>query len=79
MIAYAAPVPGFNLGKFEPHPAGNGLVIVRKLNGKLLCVTPDGDIEERDSPGPWEGFRKGRTTLIAERDGGRVFILPYVE
>lgn len=77
-IAYAPPVPGFKPG--DLHDNGNGTVSVQKPNGKWLCVTPDGAIEERDTGGGlWESFKKGKTSLIAERDGGRVWILPLAE
>lgn len=82
MIAYAPPVPGFLPG--EIHDNGNGTVSVQQPNGKWLCVTPEGQIEERDTPGgAWESFRKGKTALIAERDGGSrgplVYVLPLAE
>lgn len=48
---------------------GNGTVSIEKTNGKFLCVTPPGGIEERDTPGGvWESFKKGKNCLIAERD-----------
>jgi hypothetical protein len=75
MIAYAPPVPGFLPGELEPHPDGGVLYAVRKPNGKVLCCTPDGVLEERESAGPWEGFRKSGTSLIAER-GDKVYVLP---
>ena len=82
MIAYAPPVPGFLAG--AEHDNGNGTVSVQKPNGKWLAVTPDGALEERDSPGGlWESFRKGKSSLIAERDGGDrgplVYVLPLAE
>lgn len=81
-IAYAPPVPGFLAGELVDN--GNGTVSVRKPNGTFLCVTPDGHVEERDSPGgAWESFRKGKSALIAERDGGDrgllVYVLPLAE
>jgi hypothetical protein len=82
MIAYAPPVPGFLAGSIVDN--GNGTVSVEKPNGKFLCVTPDGGLEERDSPGGlWESFRQGATSLIAERDGGPrgplVYVLPLAQ
>lgn len=82
MIAYSAPVPGFNPGDLVDN--GNGTVSVKKTNGKFLCITPDGHVEERDTPGgAWESFRKGKASLIAERDGGaagqKVFVLSLAE
>lgn len=82
MIAYGSPVPGFAAGDLVDN--GDGTVSVQKPNGKFLCVTPEGGIEERDTPGGlWESFRKGKASLIAERDGGTrgavVYILPLVE
>ena len=79
MIAYAPPVPGFLPG--EEHDNPDGTVSVQKPNGKWLCVTPDGGIEERDSGGGlWESFQRNATCLLAFRDGGaagpRVFVLP---
>lgn len=82
MIAYAPPVPGFKPG--DLHDNGNGTVSVQKPNGKWLCVNPQGGIEERDNGGGlWESFRRGKTALIAERDGGasgpQVYVLPLAE
>ena len=82
MIAYAAPVPGFKPGDLVEN--GNGTVSVKKPNGKYVCITPDGKEEERDTPGgAWESFKKGKATLIAERDGGArgpvVYVLPLAE
>jgi hypothetical protein len=82
MIGYAPPVPGFKPGAL--HDNGNGTVSVQKPNGKWLSVTPDGALEERDTAGGvWESFRKGKASLIAERDGGaqgpQIFVLPLVE
>lgn len=82
MIAYAPPVPGFLAGELVDND--NGTVSVLKPNGKYLCVTPDGGIEERDSPGGlWESFTQGATSLIAERDGGNrgplVYVLPMAQ
>lgn len=82
MIAYTAPIPGFLLGAL--HDNDNGTVSVQKPNGKWLCVTPSGAVEERDTPGgAWESFRVGKACLIAERDGGdkgpQVFVLSLAE
>ncbi len=82
MIAYAPPVPGFLPG--DLHDNGNGTVSVQKPNGQWLCVTPEGHVEERPTGGgAWESFRKGKTSLIAERDGGavgsKVYVLPLAE
>ena len=78
MIAYSTPVPGFSPGDILQNL--DGTVSVRKPSGKFLCVTPEGAVEERDTGGGvWETFRQGKTALIAERDGGRVYVLPYVE
>lgn len=82
MIAYAPPVPGFLAGSLVSN--GNGTVSVQKPNGKYLAVTPDGAMEERDTPGGlWESFRLGATSLIAERDGGArgplVYVLPLAQ
>lgn len=78
MIGYGAPIPGFLAGDLIDN--GNGTVSVRKANGKILCVTPEGDMQERDSPGgPWESFRRGKGCLIAERDGGGFHVLPLAE
>lgn len=79
MIAYSAPVPGFLAGTLEPHPDGGDAVAIRKPNGKIVCCTPEGQIEERDSPGAWEKFRKSGGKLIAERDGDRVYVLGLAE
>lgn len=80
MIAYSTPASGFLQGDEKDN--GNGTVSVKKPNGKWLCVTPEGKVEERDSPGgPWESFKKGKngSTLVAERDSGRVYVLPRAE
>lgn len=82
MIAYAPPVAGFHPGDLVDN--GNGTVSVKKPNGQFLCVTPDGHLEERPGAGGlWESFRKGKSSLIAERDGGaagpRVYVLPIAE
>jgi len=83
MFAYAPPVPGFLPGS-ELHANGDGTVSAQKANGKWLCVTPDGQLEERDSPGGlWESFVRGNSSLIAYRDGGaagpKVYVLPLAE
>ena len=82
MIAYAPPVPGFKPG--DLHDNGNGTLSVKKPNGKWLCITPEGHEEERDTPGgAWESFTRGKTSLLAERDGGaagpKVYVLPLAE
>lgn len=78
MIAYGLPIPGFSAG--EEIENVDGTVSIKKPNGKFLCVTPEGKIEERDhGNGAWENFRRGKNGLIAERDGGRVYVLPRVE
>lgn len=82
MLAYASPVAGFLPGDLVDN--GNGTVSVKKPNGKYLCCTPEGRIEERDTPGGlWESFRKSKSSLIAERDGGargpQIFVLPLAE
>ena len=77
MFAYAPPLVGFVAGeKIDNH---NGTVSVKKPNGKFLCVTPEGAVEERPSGGgPWESFTLGKSVLIAER-GENVHVLPFVE
>ena len=81
MIAYAPPMTGFSVGDLAPHPDGDGASIVVKPNGQILCVTPDGGVEERPpgAAGAWEKFRKGKNALIAEREGGKVYVLPFAE
>jgi len=79
VIAYATAVPGFKPG--DLHDNGNGTVSVKKPNGKWLCVTPTGAIEERDTPGgAWESFvlAKNGASLIAWRDAGSGGNVPYV-
>ena len=77
MIAYGTIVPGFKAGK--DHDNGDGTISVQKPNGKYLCVTPDGGIEERDTPGgAWESFTKSGNCIVAERDGGARGQLTYV-
>lgn len=36
----------------------------------LFCLTPTGNIEERDhrTAGPWESFKKGPNALVFERE-----------
>jgi hypothetical protein len=78
MIAYGSPIAGFRSGDLVKHPDNGLLYAVKKANGKFLCITPDGAEEERDAPsGDWEWFRKGANYLIAEREGGRVYVLPF--
>jgi len=81
MMAYSAPIVGFQPGQLEPHPDGNGALLVRKPNGKVVCVTPDGNLEERDAAGPWEKFvrAKNGASLLAEREGGRIYVLSIAE
>jgi hypothetical protein len=83
-MAYSAPVPGFSPGALEPHPDGGSYVLVRKPNGKVLCITPQGQPEERDHAGPWERFvrSKSGTALIAERDDSgtaKTYVLSLAE
>jgi hypothetical protein len=81
MMAYSAPILGFQPGQLEPHPDGNGALLIRKHNGKVVCVTPDGNLEERDHAGPWEKFTKAKNgaSLIAEREGNRIYVLSIAE
>lgn len=75
--AYGPVLPGFKPG--TEHDNGNGTISIQKPNGKWLCVTPDGYLEERDTPGGvWESFVKGKGCLIAERDGGDEGPVVYV-
>lgn len=75
--AYGPVMPGFLPG--NEHDNGDGTISVQKPNGKWLCVTPEGRLEERDSPGGlWESFKKGKGCLIAERDGGARGPVVYV-
>jgi hypothetical protein len=61
-------VPGFLPGTEIDN--GNGTISIQKPNGKFVCVTPEGHVEERDTAGgAWESFRKGKNCVIAERDG----------
>jgi hypothetical protein len=83
-MAYSLPVPGFLAGALEPHPDGGGAVLVRKPNGKVLCITPAGAVEERDNAGPWEKFTRSKNgaSLIAEREtehGSAVYVLALCE
>jgi len=71
------PMKGFLPG--VEHDNGNGTISVQKPNGKWLCITPEGEVQERDDPGgPWESFLKGRGCLIAQRDGESKGPLVYV-
>lgn len=74
-IAYAPPLPGFLPAAEEPHPYGGGQVLLRKPNGKIVCVTPQGAVEERDNPGGWEAFEPHGTYYLARREGN-IFVLP---
>ncbi len=77
MVAYGLPILGFQPG--DTHDNGDGTVSVKKPNGKWLCVTPEGQIEERDGPGgPWESFKRTSTSLVALRDT-RTYVLPLVD
>ena len=79
-MAYGSPVLGFSAGDLEPHPDNDGSYAVRKPNGAVLCVTPDGTVEERPTAGPWEKFTRTRKgNLKAERDNNRVYILALEE
>lgn len=84
MIAFGQALPGFTKG--EEVDNGNGTVSFKKPNGKFLCVTPGGQVEERDTPGGvWESFTygKNRASLVAEREGPDgspvVYVLPIAE
>jgi len=82
MIAYGPPMKDFASG--DEHDNGNGTISIRKPNGKWLCVTPTGAVEERDTPGGvWESFVRGDTGYIAQREGPNqevlVYVLAYVE
>lgn len=85
MIAYGTPIQSFVAADaLEPHPDGD--LAVRKHGKVYLACTPDGKLEERDyttggQPGSWERFRRSKSggALIAERDGGRVHVIPLAE
>ncbi len=77
MIAYGPPLIGFVLGELVDN--GNDTVSIQKPNGKYVCVTPEGVVQERDAPGgPWESYTKAEGVLLAQRDGGRVYLLQTV-
>ena len=67
IVAYSEKVqPGFVPGTEIDN--GNGTISMQKPNGKFLAVTPEGKVEERDTPGgAWESFRKGSNCIIADR------------
>jgi hypothetical protein len=81
MIAYQSPVLGFLPGELVAHPDGASYKGIRKPNGKVVACTPDGKLEEREALGAWERFRVSANgaSLIAEREGGKVYILPLVQ
>lgn len=82
-IAYTDLIPDFKYaGDTQPHPDA-GFVAVRKPNGYYLCVTPDGDMQERPNdgsdpnhytPGAWEAFKIDGGYLVAPR-GDRDFVM----
>ena len=78
IIAYSDKVqPGF--AACTEVDNGNGTISLQKPNGKFLAVTPEGSVEERDTPGGvWESFKKGSNCIIAERDGEAKGPLVYV-
>jgi len=69
--------------KCEVIDNGNGTESYRKTNGKIFCLTEEGKIEERDSPGgPFESFVRTPTALVADRPWNgvqRAYLLPYAE
>lgn len=67
-IAYGPVMTGFALGELKEHADGPPYFKVVKPNGKVLCVTPDGHVEEREVAGPWERFEKRGNALVAQRD-----------
>jgi hypothetical protein len=81
MIAYSGPVTGFMAGQLEPHPDDPSMVLIRKPNGMIVSISPEGVVDERQhgDAGPWESFRKSGSRLLAERDGSRVYVLAIVE
>lgn len=81
-VAYASPLPGFLPAEEAPHPdpGFSGQVTLRKPNGRYLCITPQGQVEERDysgggSPGGWEAFEPRGTYYLARREGN-IYVLP---
>lgn len=81
MVAYGKPLADFASG--ETVDNNNGTISIKKPNGKFLCVTPDGAVEERDTPGGvWESFVRASNGLIAAREKSGhsvVYVLPLVE
>ena len=82
MIAYGPPMRDFAVG--EEHDNGNGTISIKRPNGRWLCVTPAGAVDERDTPGGvWESFVRGDTGYIAQREGPNheivVCVLAYVK
>lgn len=66
-IAYGQPLKDFHPGEVVEN--GDGTVSVQKPNGQFLCITPEGKVEERPTPGGvWESFVKGSNGLVAYRD-----------
>jgi hypothetical protein len=77
IVAYGQIQPGF--ASCTEVDNGNGTISLQKPNGKFVAVTPEGSVEERDTPGGvWESFRKGNNCVIAERDGEAKGPLVYV-
>ncbi len=79
MVLYNANAAAALRGELVDHPDGPPWKGVKKPNGKYVCVTPSGAIEERDWLQSWERFRvaSNNAQLIAERDGGRTWTLAF--
>lgn len=63
---------------------GDGLIALRDVtDGHFLSCNPDtGELlKQTTSDGPWEGFKKGRSTIISDMEwnGRKCHTYPYDE
>lgn len=68
MIAYGPLMTDWLLGETSPHADGGVYLKITKPNGKVVCVTPEGHVEEREVAAAWERFEKRGNALVAQRD-----------
>ncbi len=68
MIAYGPLMTDWLLGETSQHADGPPFLKITKPNGKVVCVTPEGHVEERENAGAWERFEKRGNALVAQRD-----------
>lgn len=92
-IAYGLPLPGFAPGDLVPNPDGtvsirkpSGHYVTVTPDGKVeeRPLKADGTPEDRPEviaayrPGAWESYHRGKTSVLAERDG-KVWPLLIIE